>query len=103
MHLHRGLRNFTTNFLFAYDVLYFVQPTGKSIESDGFRDTNKEFQEKIHNWFSEELDEALDSYYRAKEEYSLDLDDDKIIIINSDEVFDDPLTTVKRIYSKCFS
>ena len=103
VHLHRGLRGFASNFLFCYDTIYLVQPSKRPIDSDGFRDTNKEFQEKIHDWFSEELDEMLDDYYMTMEEVGEAFKYDKLVVINSDEIFASPIDICMRIYKKCFS
>lgn len=103
VHLHRGLRAFAQNFLFDYDRIYFVQPSQRPIDSDGFRDTNKVFQSKIHSWFSEELDDLINDYQIAMEETGEPYQYDKLIVLNSDEIFESPLDICKRIYNLCFS
>lgn len=102
MNLFRGLRAFASNFLYAYDFVYFVQPSKRPIDPDGFRDTNKKFQESIHSWFSEEINDAMETYCITMEELCLEARYDKVININADEIFDDTKACVQRMYKRCF-
>jgi thymidylate kinase len=73
---YNDLFEFANKWMQTYDIILYVKPSKEEIRGDGFRDTNKRFQEKVDEQFNLYIESIFIDYLKTN-----------IFKVESEEIF----------------
>lgn len=80
---YNDLYEFAHNWMKTYDVIFYIEPAQGQIKSDGFRDTDKRFQEKVDEEFNLYLNSIFINNLKTN-----------IYKVDSGEIFESPVRQI---------